>query len=323
MISKIKKILNQIKLMADEISSITGRNKCYIFCDIVWCIIRYSASPNNYKLFEFYSLSAAERGTYVTHGISEKMIKKFNKDNYRNIFENKITFADQFKEFFKRDWIESNCEYEVFLKFAQGKEKVIYKPIEAAQGQGICVFHVEKDSVKEIHEKIKSLPLGIVEDWIEQHSVLEKIYPDAVNCLRIITVLKGNDVHMLTGGVTFAIKDEIANGSLESIIAPIDMQSGVINKPAATFGSDIYEKHPKTNSQIHGIQLPYWQEIKAMLQKAGKVIPQVGYIGWDIAITPNGPILIEGNTSPGYKYYQIPVHCKNKQGNKNIYIKYL
>ena len=60
-----------------------------------------------------------------------------------------------------------------------------------------------------------------------------------------------------------------------------------------------------------------------MLKKATALVPEVGYIGWDIAITPTGPIIIEGNTTPGYKYYQIPIHMDNKIGNKKRYKKWI
>ena len=51
--------------------------------------------------------------------------------------------------------------------------------------------------------------------------------------------------------------------------------------------------------------------------KASEKIPQIGYIGFDIAITKNGPILIEGNELPGYDLYQSKVHMsKNKEGKK-------
>lgn len=110
---------------------------------------------------------------------------------------------------------------------------------------------------------------------------------------------------------------------MKSIIAPVDMKTGKVNKPAATFGSKTYENHPTTNKKIKGIQLPYWKEICDMLDEAGKVVPEVRYVGWDIAITPNGPCLIEGNTSPGYKYYQIPAHMENGCGNREIYERYL
>lgn len=56
-----------------------------------------------------------------------------------------------------------------------------------------------------------------------------------------------------------------------------------------------------------------------MLTSAAKEIPQVAYVGWDVAITPNGPVLIEGNTTPGYRYYQMPLHMEDKCGNRAVY----
>ena len=71
------------------------------------------------------------------------------------------------------------------------------------------------------------------------------------------------------------------------------------------------------------IQLPFWNEVVEMLKRAMEEIPKVAYIGWDVAITPNGPVIIEGNTTPGYRYYQIPAHMTEKTGNRERYEKCL
>jgi hypothetical protein len=95
-----------------------------------------------------------------------------------------------------------------------------------------------------------------------------------------------------------------------------------LDKPAADFDGNVYTNHPITKANLVGIEIPYWKEIITMLRKAAAEIPQVGYVGWDIAITSKGPVLIEGNTTPGYKYYQIPIHMENKCGNKKKYINF-
>ena len=41
-----------------------------------------------------------------------------------------------------------------------------------------------------------------------------------------------------------------------------------------------------------------------MCQKAAKKLPQVRYIGWDIAFTDKGPVMVEGNEYPGYGILQ-------------------
>lgn len=163
----------------------------------------------------------------------------------------------------------------------------------------------------------------MLEEWIEQHEVLSAIYPKAVNCLRIISVYDGQTTDLLTGGVTFGIEDEIANSCRPAIVAPVDFSTGILYKPAATFGSELFENHPTTGARILGVQLPFWKETVDLIQQASARVPQVGYIGWDVAITPSGPILIEGNTTPGYRYYQIPKHLQNGIGNREKYEKHL
>ena len=116
-----------------------------IMYDIMKCSIKYSASPNNYKKFKFYELDDDKRKTYITNGDSEKLIKKYNDNKYRNIFEDKIIFAQKFQKLFKRDWIDlSKVTYDEFRKFITNKTKIIYKPVDSAQAQGIEVIKVDK-----------------------------------------------------------------------------------------------------------------------------------------------------------------------------------
>jgi glutathione synthase/RimK-type ligase-like ATP-grasp enzyme len=51
-----------------------------------------------------------------------------------------------------------------------------------------------------------------------------------------------------------------------------------------------------------------------MVKEAAKVIPEMGYVGWDVAFTPNGPVLVEANDFPGHDIYQLPEHTPDKIG---------
>ncbi len=324
LLNKVRQIFHDIYDNAYQISRETDKKRLLLIVDIIGCMLKYSASPNNYAKFEFYHLNSIQRKTYVTYGLSKKMIQTFNNPAYISVFENKLRFAEEFKNVYQRDYLNvTTMGFEEFEKFCQGKDKFICKPIDGSQGTNIKVYHI--DNVKKMYAEIKgNYESGyMLEEWIQQHPTLNRIYPDAVNCLRIITVYDGDEVHFLTGGVTFGIETEIANGSQASIIAPVNLDTGFMDKPAATFGSILYEKHPKTNVKIQGVKIPFWDEVKDMLRTVCKHTPNVGYIGWDVAITPKGPIIIEGNTTPGYKYYQIPKHLENGIGNRQIYQRHL
>lgn len=327
MINRIKPIYNQLHDVVNKIHNETKKNRLVLFFDIILCMLIYGASPNNYQYFNFYKLSAKERKTYTTHRISEKMIKKFNKPADIEFFENKLVFAKKFNSMYNREFLNADTmSFNEFFAFCKGKNKFILKPYGGAQGQNIVVYHISKqEDIMTIYQEIKTnYSKGfIIEEWICQHHVLTQIFPDAVNCLRVITVLNNNKVNIITGGVTFSLGSEIANGSQPSIVAPVNFETGVISKAGASFNTPLYEKHPVTQAQILGITLPFWNETIALVEKAARHVPSVGYVGWDIAITPTGPVLIEGNTTPGYKYYQIPAHLSDKIGNKNKYVCHL
>ena len=60
------------------------------------------------------------------------------------------------------------------------------------------------------------------------------------------------------------------------------------------YGGDRLFKHPNTNILFKGYKVPYFNECKKMVKEATKYIPYK-LVGWDVAITPDGPLIIEGN----------------------------
>ena len=307
----IKTYLKQLNKNSNGIGS---------YIDMIWCTLRYGASPNNYHDFGFDKLNASERKTYVTNGLSRKMIRQLNDPAYIDLFEDKTKFAERFAKYFGRGWVSTkNLTFDEFMQFIEGKEKFIYKPIENAQGQGIIVYDELKNPKAVFDDIVKRNEFSILEEWIEQHKILNDVYGEAINCLRIITVYKNGETFFLAGGVTWGNGKKIANASASGIVSPVEFDTGMLKKPAGDFSGNVYEKHPITGADLLNIQLPFWKEILDMLREASAEIPEVAYIGWDIAITPDGPILIEGNTTPGYRYYQIPVHMTEKKGNREQY----
>jgi hypothetical protein len=184
--------MDQLRQNANNLSDIV---------DVIWCTIRYGASPNNYNEFEFKQLNRYERDTYVTNRLSKKIIRKYNNSNYIDCFEDKTKFAKYFADYFGRSWISTEkLDYKSFLEFINGKNKFIYKPVENAQGNGIIVY----DDLTKPDIVFKSITqLGnkaILEEWIQQDDRFNQIYDKAVNCLRIITIYKDGITNFITGG---------------------------------------------------------------------------------------------------------------------------
>lgn len=55
-----------------------------------------------------------------------------------------------------------------------------------------------------------------------------------------------------------------------------------------------------------------------MLEKVAIKVPQIAYVGWDVAITEQGSVIIQENNDGEYVGYQLSELC-NSHGLKDVY----
>ncbi len=322
--NKLKMLYRQTVDVAEKISSSTGKAKLFIIIDILICVIKYQSSPNNYYNFGFYNMNSRHRKTYTTYALSEKIQKKYNNEKYIKIFYDKYLFYKRFKDYYGRDCIKTNdLTVDKLKDFAKGQSKLIYKPLMGGEGKGIEVFNITEDNIESVYNKIKTMQSGVVETWIEQHKDITDNFTNAVAPLRIVTIYKNGKCHFLISMITFGFNTEISNAMQNCIFAYVDIKTGKIYTDGCDIELKIYKTHPQTGAAFKGFQIPYWEETLEMLKKASALIPEIGYIGWDVAITNNGPLIIEGNNDPGYALYQLSALSKDSKGTREIYKEFL
>ena len=89
--------------------------------------------------------------------------------------------------------------------------------------------------------------------------------------------------------------------------AAIDLAHGTLSamtgdKPECL--SQWHDRHPVTGVAITGREVPCWDAVAALAERAHRVTRDRVLVGWDIAITPTGPLLLEGNSYPDVHYPQ-------------------
>lgn len=296
----------------------SGKNSVWLFFDMIKCGLKYGAGYKDYQLCEFYNLNASQRATYVTRGINNQIVSKMNpRENY-HIIEDKTEFNTRFSEFLGRAWLNfSTCSQDEFESFIKDKEVIISKPAASTCGKGVeKLYTADFSSAKEMYRHLKENGCGLIEECLSQHKDINKIYPHSVNTLRIVTV-RGKDgkCHIVYAFIRIGnggrFVDNINNGGMA---APINLETGVIQYAAFDKDSIYYETHPETGCPIEGYQLPFWKESAALCIKAAESLTELGYVGWDAAVTPDGPVLIEGNHFPGHDILQMPPHVPDKIG---------
>jgi len=92
------------------------------------------------------------------------------------------------------------------------------------------------------------------------------------------------------------------------------METGILKNGKTHFkhGEEEYKNHPDTGFKFYDKKLPFFTEVKKLALAAHKCFPMFNMIGWDIAITEKGPVIIEGNRTPGFTVFQIHEGFKSK-----------
>lgn len=198
---------------------------------------------------------------------------------------------------------------------AQSKSKTLFfKPTLGLGGRGIWVFNKNQEfkdkdnnslSAKLIKSKLTKDDNYIMQDGIIQHEELNKIYPNAVNTFRIMTKTEHGKVKILftmlrmgQGG------NQLDNASLSGLVCKINPQTGIFDDQGVTGLQKTLETHPDTGFKFKGYQFPYWDEIIKTITTAAQKIDDLGYIGWDLAFSKDGPMIIEVNAGAGLEYLQ-------------------
>lgn len=131
-------------------------------------------------------------------------------------------------------------------------------------------------------------------------------------------------IHCISARLTIGNGIEIANASdLHSIFALVNLETGVVFSEGCDNEGRRYKNHPQTGKNIKGFTIPNWNRVIDTVKRAAAEIPEIGYIGWDIAVTENGAVLIEGNNDPGYTAYQLPKLTGTHIGAKLVIEKYI
>ena len=55
------------------------------------------------------------------------------------------------------------------------------------------------------------------------------------------------------------------------------------------------DRHPNSGVIFEEYRLPFWEETLALVKESHRKLSCIATIGWDIAITEMGPVVIEGN----------------------------
>lgn len=229
--------------------------------------------------------------------------------------------------FFFSPSLDILSQNDVLLTINESKSRKLFvKPTFGVGGKGIYIFCKEDGMYfcKEHNITLDSSFLNkiishnyVVQEGVIQHSELNQIYPHSLNTFRIVTEVTNNmNVNILFSLLRMGLGgNQVDNASSGGIYVKIDKETGLFNLKAYSDLDNTFEEHPDTNFKFKDYSFPMWDEVISFAKKMAFNFCEIKYIGWDIAFSSSGPVLIEANHAPSIEIIQdVYGGCRNDFG---------
>lgn len=295
---------------AKQVRERSGRSYPWILADIVRTGLRFGAGYMDYLVFDMYLLNDEQKATYITRAVSNEYVKALNDPADWDLLDDKIEALKVFAGLEGRQWFDlrSVSEDEFVDRFRE-LGRIVAKVLDGTGGKGVEFFTFDAtDDPRALYRDLRARGLLLIEQHLDQHPAIAALHPDSLNTLRLVTVQRDGHVSLVFAALRIGNGTRVDNLSSGGMAAIVDRDTGTISTPGADRSGGVYRTHPITGEQIVGRPIPLFAEARALVEEGALRIPRLGYVGWDIALTEDGPVLIEANPFPGHDFYQFQAH---------------
>jgi len=273
-----------------------------VFVDMLWYAGLKDTGFQDYVDWDFAILTRAERATFMTNAISNHIALRYDAREHRKLFEDKIVFNKTFPQYLHREWFEVEPnDADALRDFVTRHGVVIGKVPVSNSGKGIARYEAA-DVADWAAFRAELIAKGqiLLEEYIRQHPALAAVSPDVVNTTRVTTFLDDDGtVQLLSFAQKFGVGKQASDQQSFGGFFTLMDATGKSLGPGYGSHQKIFAKHPVTGASIVDFQLPMVDEVLKLVDEVSRVVPDIRYIGWDVVVTPDGPIIVEGNWMPG------------------------
>ncbi len=290
-----------------NVSKKENKNFLGLVFDTGNCVFRYGFGLTDYLNYKLYNKNSKERKQYVSTKTENKFYETISPSAYKKRYTIKPDFLADFKDFTKRDFIvPKEDNYNEFLEFLDKHEVFMSKPYDGLGGAD-----VKKEYSKDIENKEEYFNNAIknrifLEELVKQHPDMNKLCEKSVNTMRIMTFNDHGKSRIIWMGLRVGNGiNSIDNFHAKGMAVNIDINTGKLVGNAIDKDLNEYEEHPFTHVKFDGFQIPCFEEAKKMVLEASLRSDKILVVGWDVAISDKGPVIIEGNRRPGFDIVQV------------------
>lgn len=187
---------------------------------------------------------------------------------------------------------------------------VVVKPsIDSGGGRGVLILDGSGDapstagsplSSSEVERLLSSHERSVVIRYARQGQYAERVMPGYIGNIRLLTVRDAQDrPHLAWAAHEFvtAASAPSHHFSRRGMSVEIDTATGRLGAGAQLTPDrrvELYDHHPDTGVRVKGLTVPHWQRVRRAVVGIAAALPQLRLAGWDVIVTEDGPVVLEG-----------------------------
>ena len=280
--------------------------------------------PDSYFRFGMFLMDYTERERVYSF-VPQGAYNKYAMDNdlrYHVLIDDKILFHDIMTHYGfpvpQRFFVYRNNEFRSGSQLLTDEqvdniissvndERIFVKRFTGGAASGISIFkrgengkyYTEEGdlvSASLVRSKFKNQDY-IFEKQLQQDEVLKQYNPDTVNTIRVLTYKN----KVISAVVRFGGKGSFVDNTAKGGVAvSLDIETGILGDYGMReYDLTHYLEHPDSHLKFKGVHVPQWNDAKMLVEKVCQYMPYYNSVGFDVATTVNGPVIIEINTGSG------------------------
>ena len=294
-------------------------SKFEVMKDLLFIFFKLKYFPDNYSPCRFWEKDRSE--WYYYYGSSYhpyqrcRLRKEVQRFEYIFLFDNKEIaeligrgIGVNMPRYYGTICPESDYRQKIKAAVLESDNRqIMIKPVMGQGGRDIFLATLQKGKVKiklgeeEIWLDNFSLPeRSIMQEVVQQDTRIAQISSSSVNTVRVITLYtKREETIIISASMRFGVgKAHVDNWCAGGVACGVDHEGGTLMKIAYDKNGRQYVKHPTSGMSFEGFQIPHWDKVVKMAETIQQSCSFFKLIGLDIAILPDGPVLIEINPNP-------------------------
>ena len=298
------------------------------FGEQLYFAYRHFITPRAYYFYNLHEPANRRKiSLYIQDHEMYQLLVSLTADNEVQVFDDKLQFYRKCRE-------QGLPTIPVVAFFAEGtlqewgneqqgapRRDLCVKPLRGRCGKGIEMYpyagagrYTAPDAAlltgEQLLDRLAARSLQqpyILQERCFNHPEIAGLAPAALCTCRIVTGRRPDGsieaypsvLKMATGP---CLTDNFATGGIAVPIHPDHGRLG--NGVAKLVSTHEVDRHPTTGQRIAGTTLPYWSQAVELCRQAHLAFADFAFVGWDVAITAQGPLLVEGNVRWGVEAMQ-------------------